>query len=345
MTVDLSLTEEQEQLRAAFRALFQRECDIEAVRRAEPLGHSPELWARVGDLGLADMAVPEEAGGGGAALLDAAVVCETVGEFLAPVPCLETLVASRLLARVGTAAASSVLAAVVAGGEPATIALSPPVDGQLRWVPAGAVAGSVLLLDGDRLLVTTDRPSGRAPTNLGSLPVGHRSTVGAEVLASGPAAVAAFAAARDDFRVLAAALLCGAGRRVLDIAVAYTKERKAFGVPIASYQSVAHTMADLSTALTGARLLSAKAAWAADQDPIGRTRLALMAYAFSAEAAERAATEALHFHGGYGFMLEYDVQLYFRRVKAWCLLTDDPNVALQHLADELWGPAGGRRVA
>jgi len=54
--------------------------------------------------------------------------------------------------------------------------------------------------------------------------------------------------------------------------------------------------------------------------------------------AQAAATESLHFHGGYGFTLEFDVQLYFRRAKAWSLLLDDPAFEVLHLADCLYGP-------
>jgi alkylation response protein AidB-like acyl-CoA dehydrogenase len=62
-----------------------------------------------------------------------------------------------------------------------------------------------------------------------------------------------------------------------------------------------------------------------------------MAFAFAAETAEQVADAALHFHGGYGFMLEYDIQLYFRRVKAWALLDGDGQAELGRLADALWG--------
>ena len=131
----------------------------------------------------------------------------------------------------------------------------------------------------------------------------------------------------------------GAAQGALELGRSYTTDRQAFGVPIASYQSVAHRMADLATSLSGARLLARKAAWAADHDPAGSRRLSLMAFSFAAQTAEAVATDALHFHGGYGFMLEYDVQLYLRRIKSWALLNGDPQRDLQRLADELWGPS------
>lgn len=338
--LDLSLSEEQEQLVHAYRALFQRECGAQAVRDAEPLGHTPELWKRVLDLGAADMAVPEAAGGAGAELLDAALVAELVGEFLAPVPLVETTVANRLLARGGTEEASEVLTRALGAGAVTTLALHAPVDGRAAWVPAGAVADTVLVAAGPQVLALADSAPEAALPNLGSLPLAHRDLNGARVLAEGDGAQEAAAVARDEWRVLTAAVLTGAGAAALELARGYTTERKAWGVPIASYQSVAHRMADLATALSGARLLVRKAAWAADHDPARARLLALQAFSFAAETAEAAATDALHFHGGYGFMLEYDVQLYFRRIKAWSLLNGDPRRDLERAADELWGPPG-----
>jgi alkylation response protein AidB-like acyl-CoA dehydrogenase len=337
--LDLGLTPEQEQLRDAFRSLYDRECDTKTVRAAEPLGFSSGLWRRVRELGALDMAVPEAAGGAGATLLDAAIVSEATGAAVAPVPLVETIVAARLLATLGSEPARALLERALADDAVVTVALQPLAgDGVAHWVPAGAVADVVVALDGDRVLGGGGTPPGVAENNLAALPVAHRNLHdGAEVLAHGPGAVAAFERARTEWRILTAAALCGAGRRALDGAVAYTTERRQFDVPIASFQAVAHRLADLATAVDGAQLLTWKAAWAADEDPGQAASLALMAFSFAAEAAETAATEALHFHGGYGFMLEYDIQLYFRRIKAWVLLNGDRQHELLRLADELWG--------
>jgi alkylation response protein AidB-like acyl-CoA dehydrogenase len=191
----------------------------------------------------------------------------------------------------------------------------------------------VIALSGDEPL-----PS---PGNLGSLPVAHRRSSGTAVeLASGPAAMAAFADAVLEWRGLVAAQAAGAARRALQIGVAYTKEREAFGVPIASFQSIAHRLADAAGMVDGAELLVQKAGWAVDVDDPRRPALLQMAFCAALDAADRAVDDALHFHGGYGFMLEYDIQLYFRRVKAWSLQDGDRVLALEHVADLLWGTPG-----
>jgi alkylation response protein AidB-like acyl-CoA dehydrogenase len=336
---DLALSEEQEQLQQSVHALFEKESGTELVREVEPLGFSSGLWEQVVALGLPEMAVPEDCGGSGAGLTDTALVAELAGEFLAPVPLIETVVTNRLLARLQTPDALGILDGAISGGLVTTLAVSPPVEDQLRWVPAGAVADHVVALRGQSVNVTADRPSHEALPNLGSLPVSHRTLAGGRAIAEGPAAVAAVDRARDEWRVMASAWLVGAARRALRIAVEYTTGRRAFGVPIASYQSVAHRMADLATSLDGALLLTRKAAWAADQDSDRRHELALMASGLTAEVCEQTATDALHFHGGYGFMLEYDIQLYLRRIKGLALLDGDPARELRQLADELWEPS------
>jgi alkylation response protein AidB-like acyl-CoA dehydrogenase len=338
--LDLGLSPEQEQLQGAVAGLLERSCPPEVVRAAEPLGSDPALWARVRELGVVDMALPESAGGAGASLLEAALVAERAGAALAPVPLVESIVATRLLARPDAPAAAQTLEAAVSGAATVTLALRPPDSaGTARWVPWGAVADRVVVPDGKRIVVTTGPAQGVAITNLGALPVADRAvSAGDDVVAEGDAAIETAAVAFAEWKALTAALLCGAGRRAMEIGIDYTKERHQFGVPIGSFQSVAHRLADVATAVDGAQLLAREAAWSADDAPDEFGALASMAYAFAAETAEQAADAALHFHGGYGFMLEYDIQLYFRRIKAWSLLGGDRHAELGRLADLLWGP-------
>ena len=147
---------------------------------------------------------------------------------------------------------------------------------------------------------------------------------------------AAFAAAGREWRGLVAAQATGAARRALQIGVAYTTERHAFGVPIASFQSIAHRLADAASMVDGAELLVQKAGWAVDVADPRAPALLQMAFCAALDAADRAVDDVLHFHGGYGFMLEYDIQLYFRRAKAYSLLWGDPRTEFRHLGDLLF---------
>ncbi len=127
----------------------------------------------------------------------------------------------------------------------------------------------------------------------------------------------AFEAALDEWFVLTGVRVGGDGAAAHEIVCGYAAERRAFGGVIGSYQGVAHPLAEDATRLDGARLLVQKAAWALDTHHARSRELAALAFAFASETAEQATYDAIHFHGGYGFMLEHDVQLYYRRARGW----------------------------
>jgi alkylation response protein AidB-like acyl-CoA dehydrogenase len=99
-----------------------------------------------------------------------------------------------------------------------------------------------------------------------------------------------------------------------------------------------HTLADVSVALDGAQLLARKAAWAHDCGHDDAAELGAMAFLFAAEQAQRTSDRALHFHGGYGFMEEYDIQLFYRRAKGWANVLDEPAREYARVADLRYGP-------
>jgi len=327
-TMDLNLSEEQEQLVGAFSALYAKESSTDRVRAAEASGHDPALWGRLCEVGVVDMALPEASGGWGASLEDLSLVAEQHGRHLGSDPLIEAQSAARLLARVGGGVAEDALARVVSGDDLVTLALQPPRRGTLALVPSGAVADVVLFLDRDRLYTLRPRHERSTVATLGSLPVADVPVgSGAVELASGPDAVSAYETARDEWMTLMAGALAGIGTRAIEIGVEYVKERKAFGVPVGSFQAVAHGLADAATSVEGGLLLAREAAWAAAAEPDRSPELAALAFAFTAESAREAAYRSLHYHGGYGFMLEYDIQLYFRRAKAWPAQFGEPRVA------------------
>ncbi len=120
---------------------------------------------------------------------------------------------------------------------------------------------------------------------------------------------------RDDALILLAAWAVGAAGYVQEITVQYAKDREQFDKPIGAFQSIAHYLADRQAELDGARTLVHEAAWARTA---GRSvaRLAPMAKLFACRVARDVTATAQQIHGGNGFTLDYDVQLYFRRAKA-----------------------------
>jgi alkylation response protein AidB-like acyl-CoA dehydrogenase len=347
-TMDLRLSEEQDQLVASIANLLAKESSPERVRAAEPRGFDPALWASLEEIGIVALAVPEDRGGWGASTVDLALVAEQLGRALAPAPVIETQVAARLLASVlpldGVGpAAEPALHQALAGERLVTLAVR-PADARATLVPAGAVAGACLVLRDDRLLlVDLDGAADvRSPVeNLGSAPLADVVVDdGAVELARGAAAAACYERAVDLWLTLTAAALVEIGAAAHQLTCAYAAERLAWGVPIGTFQAVAHPLADSLTALDGARLLARKAAWAADVGDPRAAELAPMAFAFAAESARDATYQAVHFHGGYGFMLETDVQLYYRRARAWARVWGEPAAAYRRAARARYAAVG-----
>ena len=118
----------------------------------------------------------------------------------------------------------------------------------------------------------------------------------------------------DIGRIGVAAMGVGLAQGALDEALAYAKERRAFGRPIAKFQTIQAKLADLSTEIEAARLLVYKAAWLKDQ---GRpfTLTAAQAKLKTGRLAVRASEEAVQIHGGYGYIEEYPVCRFYRDAK------------------------------
>jgi alkylation response protein AidB-like acyl-CoA dehydrogenase len=345
--VDLRFSDEQEQLRETFDSLLGRHCTLGHLRDAELLGFDGKLWELLGRTGLVGLGVPESCGGGGGGLVDLGIVAEACGGSLAPAPFVEAPVAARVLASFGDGAQEA-LERAIAGEGVLTFAPRPARGGVARLVPFGAVADRVVGLDRGQLVVASVTPSRCSRPNLGSgalsdVPMGPFEAGQTISLAGGDEAHAGFARGMREWRVLMAAALTGLAARALSLGVAYVKERHQFGRSIGSFQAVAHRLADVATEVDGARLLWQEAAWAIDEGEPNGSTLAQMAFTFSAEVAERAASWSLHFHGGYGFMLEYDVQLFYRRAKAWPLAPGARAAELQRFADDLFEAGGGQQ--
>jgi alkylation response protein AidB-like acyl-CoA dehydrogenase len=329
IAMDFGLTDDQLDLQKSFGSLFASYATSMVVRESEPLGFSAQLWHRLGDLGVPELASAASSGGSPATLSQLVVIAAEYGRRLAPVPLLETVVAARLLDRFDRPPAEGIC----------TLALRPVTAGDpIELLAAGAIADSVVALVGDELVFAELAGDGEQGfvRNLGASPLANR-TLAEEVtvLAQGTAAKEYHQRALDDWKVLLAAALVGAATEAHSMTVAYVKERRAFNVPIGWFQTVAHRLADAINDLDGAYLLVHKAAWAIDSGSTDAPKLASMAYAYTTRLTERVAAECLHLHGGIGYTMEHDIQLYFRRAKAWPLALGDPRDEFLRVATRL----------
>ena len=88
-------------------------------------------------------------------------------------------------------------------------------------------------------------------------------------------------------------------------------------------------------------MLGFKAACAFADEPDRVSELAAMAFVFAYETARDATQHSLHIHGGYGFGMEQDIQLYYRRARGWAMVYAEPNEVLDRVADMRYGTVAG----
>ena len=351
MAIDFALSADQEALADVFGAFFDRESPADVVRDAEPLGFSRTLWDKLRAMEGPAMAAPEDRGGAGASLSALVVVAERLGASVAPVPLIEHWLASTV----------HPLPEIVSGEQVAALALRPAVDGIWPLVPGGAVSDWVVGVDGSDLVAVAAAPPLHSPPNHADAPLADRSARVGERVVLGPAALAE--PLLDRWRTLTASALVGVAHRAMRMGVDYVLQREQFGRLVGSFQSVQHGLADLPGLIDGARFLTHKAAWAHDEGLdnglvdnglvdnglvdsglvdmdegiiTAFSPLAAMALLQAGEAAAVSADRSLHYHGGYGFSREYDIQLYFRRARGWANVLADPARERLRLADLLW---------
>lgn len=118
----------------------------------------------------------------------------------------------------------------------------------------------------------------------------------------------------DETRVEVAAQALGAAQGAFDRALAYARQRRQFGRRIADFQAIQHKLADMATKIETARLLVYKAAWTFDQGRID-PKLSSMAKLYAARAAVEVCEEAVQIFGGYGYMLENEVERFYRDIR------------------------------
>lgn len=331
--MNLELSEDQEMLKDALTRAFAKTSSPARIREAEGSGHDAVTWQAFVEMGLPLLRVAEAHGGAGTSLMDAVVAAEVFGEFAPVIPALDVIVAARLLAHLGGDVTG------IAEGKIAALALHPG-DGTAQLIAAAGVSDSILFVSGAEVRVAAG-PFGEPEANIGSS-AARRIVLGPDigtVLASGPDAVAAYAAAIDEWKLLNAAATASAARKAILLAADYAKERHAFGRPIGGYQGLAHPLAEAHCEVEGAALLVWRTVEALSNGTAEAGAMVRMSAWWAAEACRPAVIKAMRVFGGYGMTMEYDAQIYFRRVTQWSLLAGNPDEDLPVIADRLWSGA------
>ncbi|MGE3829394.1 MAG: acyl-CoA dehydrogenase family protein [Parvibaculaceae bacterium] len=138
-------------------------------------------------------------------------------------------------------------------------------------------------------------------------------------------------------RLNIAAASLGAAQTALDKALAYMKERKAFGRTLAEYQALQFKAADMETELQAARIFLYQAAWKLANDAPDARKYCAMAKRLVTDTAFRVANEALQIHGGYGYLRDFGIEKIVRDLRVHQILEGTNEIMRLIIARDLLG--------
>jgi alkylation response protein AidB-like acyl-CoA dehydrogenase len=312
------VSEEREMLRQTVAALVAKHARPAAVRAAmeSERGYDESLWQLLCEqVGAAALVVPEEVGGAGGELADAAAVLRELGRALVPSPLLGTTLAE-LGMLVAPEPDTETLEALAAGTSIGALVLDADyvVNGDIADVVLAAVDGEV-----------------HRWTRFSAQPV---STVDptrrlARVQAEDTASLGTDPGLADVAAILLAAEQIGAAERCLELTVEYAKSRVQFGRPIGSFQALKHRMADLYVKVAAGRAVVDDACDEPTPSNAATARLA------ATEALNTVAAEGIQLHGGIAITWEHDMHLYFKRAHGSAQLLDSPRELLSRLESQV----------
>jgi alkylation response protein AidB-like acyl-CoA dehydrogenase len=350
--MNFETSEEQQQLAdsvarylAAHYSFEQRKAIVHSAT-----GISEPVWATFAEMGLTAIALPEADGGFGGGASELMAVMEAFGDALVVEPLLDNVLAGRLVARAGSAVQrAALLPGLIDGSRRLAFAsLEPGRRYALAPVLTTARAdGAGWMLDGQKcvvagapsahgLVVSARTPAGAslfvvdctapgvalnpsrtvdgmrvADVSLAGVKLGADALLGAE-----GAALPHIEEATDFATAQLCAEAVGAMKSANDATLDYMKQRKQFGVPIASFQVLQHRMVEMYISTEQARSMAILAASKVDgeADPVARGRAVSAAMIKIADAARQVSQESVQLHGGMGMTEELKVSHTFRRL-------------------------------
>ena len=324
----------------------------------DELGYPPTLWKQMANQGWLGLALPEQYGGQGLPLTYMGLILVEAGRVLAPVPLHSTTVAALTISSDGTEQQKQDILPSVSNGDtvltwavaerdprliPEAMTLVATADGN-GWVLNGTkmfvdnfiVAHRCLVAartspasdanQGISLFLVDPNGTGVSQTALLTLAKDKQSRVdfkdyrieGAALVGELNQGWPIVEAMLDQATALLCCQMVGAARKDAEMAIEYAKNRVAFGRPIGSFQSVQHMLADMILHVDGGEMLTFEALWKMDQGLPASVEVS-QAKAFCNEKCESVVRTSQVIHGGIGFMMEFDLHLWFRRVTSWTM--------------------------
>ncbi len=315
--------------------------------------HSQEIYEKLAELGWLGVSIDEAYGGSGGGLVDACIFLEETMRGLAPIAGYGvSLIVAGAYQRFGTEEQKAEILGGITRGRVEAIAMSEPeagsdvgnlscraerqnggfvLNGQKTWISAAHIADHILV-------VARSDPSGSkhegltmisVPTDAEGIEIRGIETMGGKevndvfltdcrvgserVLGQVDGGWMQLMAGLNVERLILAASALGIAQRAFDDVLAYVKERKQFGRPIGSFQTLKHRIADMATEIECTRLLVYDVARKVDADPNRLLpREASMAKLKATEVAKWTALEGMQMMGGYGYATEYDMERHVR---------------------------------
>jgi alkylation response protein AidB-like acyl-CoA dehydrogenase len=376
--VDIELSQEQSEIRAAARRFLERECPFALVRELETdeAGFSLELWRKSADLGWLGLNLPEAYGGTAMGAIDLVVLAKEMGRALYTSPYLPTVVqVGGAIAAVGSEEQKQqYLPRIVAGDAVlgfaiqeasrhydhravATTAASTgggfALNGEKRFVAFANSAERILVVartsgeradrDGLTMFLVDPASPGVELRALGTLARDRQHhvllrdvRVGAEDVV-GPVGGAWPTLARviEQGVVTFCASMVGAAEKIHEMARDFAVERVQFGRPIASFQVVAHYLAQMAIDIVSTDTSVSYSAWILDEGAPSRLVVAL-AKICAGDLFQTASSRGAEIFGGMGFAEEMDATLFLRRGKQWQLSMGDNRFWEEVVCEELF---------
>ena len=378
--MDFELTAEQREIQALAREFGRDEIEPHASAWDRDRGFPREFLAKLADVGLLGVCVPEEHGGGGADFVSYILVLEELSRADAGVgvtvavhtsACTLPILAfgtpeqhSRFVAPLARGEAIGAFALTESGAGSDAGALrtrAEPADdgwritGAKQWITNGGFGGTILtfartdprsegargisafLVDGADVQVTHEaeklglNSSQTVDLALDGVEVGADRLLHEQGRGFGVAM-----ATLDGGRIGIAAQAVGIAQAGFDVAREYATQRMAFGRKIAEFEAIQSKLADMSTQIDAARLLTYRAAWLKDRgEP--HTEAGAKAKLFASEMARLQTAEAIQILGGYGYTKEFPVERYYRDAKITEIYEGTSEIQRLVIARELLG--------
>lgn len=354
--MEFGISKEQTLLQESVLRQLERQAPLERVQQfaAAAVPRADDVWDALCELGIPGMVIPEQFGGIGCSLLDVALVAETLGSGVAPVPFVATAVMAPLALSLagseqqqarwlGELAEGNLIAGVAIGETVSAregagiVSAGSQLNGKALFVLDFEADLYMVADQNQRLFVVEANAAGlqrRLLTTIdGTRRVGELvfEDVGAELLpgSDDPEVCAKLV---DAGRIVLAADTLGAASTMLTKAIDYSKSRVQFGRVIGSFQAVKHLCAEMAAELEPCRAMMWYAAHAFDALPDESPLVTRHTKAHLSEVGKFIARTATEVHGGIGFTDELGLHLWFKRIGANRQLLGSPTLLREEAA-------------